>query len=186
MAVLGACAEERQCVKTVPVQRLFKAKPPRLELLFQRANAPVYLVTFNTHTRAKVLAHPDVHEAFVQYCRKAADFRIGVGRYVIMPDHIHLFVRFGIGCTTTLGMWIKGLKRDLDRVLLSLGYKPLRFAGQKLSSFWQPGFNDHVLRSDESYAEKWQYVFQNPVRAGLVSQVEDWPYAGEIIRIDRA
>jgi putative transposase len=167
------------------VQRLFKHKPPRLELVFQRSNAPVYFVTFKTHTRARLLAKPEVHEAFIEYCRRAADFRIGVGRYVVMPDHIHLFVCFGIGCTTTLGVWIKGLKRDLDRVLLSMGSNPLQFAGQKLSSFWQPGFNDHVLRNDESYAEKWEYVFQNPVRAGLVVQAENWPYAGEIVRIDR-
>ena len=156
-------------------QRALKQKPPRLELLFQRSNGPVYFVTFNTLARANLLAQPEVHEAFVEYCRRGADFRIGVGRYVIMPDHIHLFVRFGIGCTTRLGVWIKGLKRELDRVLLSLGCKPLQLAGQKLSSFWQPGFHDHILRSDESYAEKWKYVFQNPVRAGLVAQAESWP-----------
>jgi hypothetical protein len=56
---------------------------------------------------------------------------------------------------------------------------------QKLASFWQPGFYDHLLRSDENYAEKWEYVFQNPVRAGLVAQAETWRYAGEIVRIDR-
>jgi len=167
------------------VQRLFKRKPSRLELVFQRSNAPVYFVTFNTHTRASLLARPEVHEAFVEYCRRATDFRIGVGRYVVMPDHIHLFVRLGIGCTTTLGVWIKGLKHGVDRVLLSMESKPLQFAGQKLSSFWQPGFHDHVLRSNESYAEKWEYVFQNPVRAGLVAQAESWPYAGEIVRIER-
>jgi putative transposase len=115
------------------VSRLFKRKPSRLELV--RSNAPVYFVTFNSHTRASLLARPEVHEAFVEYCRRATDFRIGVGRYVLMPDHIHLFVRFGIGCTTTLGVWIKGLKRDLGRVLLSMESKPLQFAGQKLSSF---------------------------------------------------
>jgi len=102
-----------------------------------------------------------------------------------MPDHIHLFVYFGIGSTTKLGVWIKGLKRDLDRVLLSMGYKPLQLAGQRFSSFWQPGFNDHLLRSDETYDKKWEYVLRNPERAGLVAQAEDWPYAGEIVRIDR-
>ncbi len=167
------------------MQRLFKHKPPRLELVFQRSNRPVYFVTFNTHTRASLLAQPEVHGAFIEYCGRAADFRVGVGRYVIMPDHIHLFVCFGIGCTTTLGGWIKGLKRALDRALLSMRSKPLQVAGQKLASFWQPGFNDHLLRSDENYAEKWEYVFQNPVRAGLVAQAESWPYAGEIVRIDR-
>ncbi len=51
---------------------------------------------------------------------------------------------------------------------------------------WQRGFFDHLLRSDESYAQKWQYVWDNPVRAGLVAKAEDWAYAGEIILIDRA
>jgi putative transposase len=102
-----------------------------------------------------------------------------------MPDHIHLFVCFGIGCATTLGKWVKGLKRELDHVLLSTGNEPIKRPGEKLSSFWQPGFHDHVLRSDKSYVKKWEYVFQNPVRAGLVSRAEDWPYAGEIMRIER-
>ena len=37
-----------------------------------------------------------------------------------------------------------------------------------------------VLRSNESYSEKWNYVFDNPVRAGLVSTAQEWKYAGEI------
>jgi hypothetical protein len=55
----------------------------------------------------------------------------------------------------------------------------------KLKSFWQPGFFDHLLRRDESYAQKWDYVWRNPVRAKLVAQPEDWPYQGEIHLIDR-
>jgi REP element-mobilizing transposase RayT len=51
---------------------------------------------------------------------------------------------------------------------------------------WQCRFFDHVLRSDESYAQKWNYVRDNPVRAGLVTNADDWPYAGEIITIDRS
>jgi REP element-mobilizing transposase RayT len=154
-------------------------------LVFQRFNTPVYFVTFNTHTRVNLLATPEAHEGFIDYCRRSHEFRIGVGRYVLMPDHIHVFVCFGIGCTMTLGVWMKGLKRQLDRILLSTGRKPVNRPGQKLRSFWQPGFHDHLLRSDESYAAKWEYVFQNPVRAGLVSRAEEWPYAGEIVRIDR-
>jgi len=54
-----------------------------------------------------------------------------------------------------------------------MGREPVKRPGQKLSSFWQPGFHDRLLRSDESYAAKWDYVFQNPVRAGLISRAED-------------
>jgi len=83
-----------------------------------------------------------------------------------------------------LSAWDKGLKRELDRVLLSIGCEPATRPGQKLSSFWQPGFHDRLLRSNEGYAAKWDHVFQNPMRAGLVSDAEQWPYAGEIMRID--
>jgi len=50
---------------------------------------------------------------------------------------------------------------------------------------WQPGFFDHLLRHDESYAEKWLYVRDNPVREHLVAKWDDWPYHGEIVVIDR-
>jgi hypothetical protein len=45
---------------------------------------------------------------------------------------------------------------------------------------WQREFFDHVLRSSESYSGKWNYVRDNPVRAGLVSTADEWQYAGEI------
>lgn len=44
---------------------------------------------------------------------------------------------------------------------------------------WQPGCFDRLLRSDESLEEKWLYVEENPVRAGLVSRWQDWPYRYE-------
>jgi len=91
-----------------------------------------------------------------------------------MPDHLHLFVRGDQNFV--LGNWVKGLKRAILKTLPS----------QSQTSFWQPGFFDHLLRSDESYAQKWEYVRQNPVRAGLVRSGEDWRYQGEIVRIDRA
>ncbi len=53
-------------------------------------------------------------------------------------------------------------------------------------SLWQPGFFDRILRSDESYAEKWNYVRDNPVRAGLVKTADEWQYQGEIVVIDRS
>jgi REP element-mobilizing transposase RayT len=82
---------------------VFKGKPPRLDLIFQRFGAPVYFVTFNTHIRASLLATPQLHAAFIEYCRSAADFRIGVGRYVLMPDHIQHLLRSR--CLPTLSRW---------------------------------------------------------------------------------
>ena len=99
------------------------------------------------------------------------DFNVAVGRYVIMPDHVHLFVQGDPNFL--LSAWVGGLKRAMS---LAVDMRP---------RLWQPGFFDHVLRSDESYGQKWQYVVENPVRAGLVKQAEDWPYQGEFVLIDR-
>jgi len=55
----------------------------------------------------------------------------------------------------------------------------------KSPPLWQRGFFHHVIRNTESYAQKWEYVRENPVRAGLVERAEQWPFQGEIVLIDR-
>lgn len=104
--------------------------------------------------------------------RAESGFGIAVGGYVILPDHLHLFV--ALPDTIKLGDWVGTLKRVLVRCLKGLGSR---------DPIWQRGFFDHVLRNRESYSEKWNYVRENLVRAGLVSQANDWPYSGEIVPI---
>jgi REP element-mobilizing transposase RayT len=136
---------------------MIKGKPPRLDLIY--VDQPLYFVTFCTLHRQPSLANEQTHAAFCDYCLRAGEYGVGVGRYVIMPDHLHIFVR----------IWVRGLKRALS-------------SGR---NFWQPGFFDHILRTDESYGEKWNYVRDNPVRAGLVSGNDEWPFQGELVAIDR-
>jgi putative transposase len=45
---------------------------------------------------------------------------------------------------------------------------------------WQRDFWDTQLRRDENYDSKWQYICENPVRAGFVAQSQDWPFQGEL------
>jgi len=111
---------------------------------------------------------------FVEFAtRTLREFNVTVGCYVLMPDHVHLFVRGDQ--EFLLGPWIGALKQALAR---AIGWSKSK--GQ----IWQEGFFDHVLRNDESMSQKWEYIRQNPVRAGLVDRPEDWPYQGEIFTID--
>jgi hypothetical protein len=50
--------------------------------------------------------------------------------------------------------------------------------------FWQRGFFDRIIRNSESYSAKWDYVCENPVRAGLIQLIEKWPFQGEIVSIE--
>lgn len=52
--------------------------------------------------------------------------------------------------------------------------------GAPEGAFWQADFWDTQLRRHESYATKWNYVRNNPGRAGLSVRPEDWPYQGEL------
>lgn len=47
-------------------------------------------------------------------------------------------------------------------------------------TIWQPEFFDHILRSSESYSQNWDYVRENPLRAGFVTDADDWLWQGEI------
>ena len=45
---------------------------------------------------------------------------------------------------------------------------------------WQTDFWDTQLRRSENYDSKWQYVVDNPVRAGLAREADEWPFQGEL------
>ena len=156
------------------MKRDFGRRPLRLQRIF--ATGPLYFVTFCTHERQRFLAKDEVHTAFVLFAKRAeGTYTVAVGRYVIMPDHVHLFVRGDYNFR--LGPWIGALKQALAKAATLS-----RAKGQ----VWQEGFFDHLLRTNGSYSQKWNYVRENPVRAGLVKSAPDWPYQGEIVYIDRA
>jgi len=86
-----------------------------------------------------------------------------------MPDHVHLFVAGSK--EFELAGWVRLLKGSLSKAIAAP--RP----------HWQEGFFDHLIRRSESYRQKWEYVWQNPVRGGLVKEAEDWPYQGEYLRL---
>ena len=148
-------------------EKKYPGRPPRLSRVFDRT--PLYFVTFNTWNRYPLLANDAVHKFFCNYAHKNQPRGFVVGRYVIMPDHIHLFVRIGV--EQKLNQYIRLMKQVLT--------KQIRLVAVA-DHVWQPGFFDHVMRSSESYAEKWAYVRMNPVRAGLVVDADEWKFAGEL------
>jgi REP element-mobilizing transposase RayT len=174
-----------------PVSRL-----KRLDRLY--TSFPIYFVTINTANRKHILANDKIHNDFRNFCEAGLARGVFVGKYVLMPDHLHLFVTFGIKYQSTLAKryqmrknrpqgspvaavydrrlsflseWMKSLKNTLSKTLRQTNVP---------SPHWQKDFFDHVIRSEESYSEKWLYVAQNPVRKKLVKRPEDWPFQGEI------
>lgn len=145
-------------------------RPRRLAEIYPRRARPLFYLTICTAERRRILAECPVHMRFIEFAQASPEKADAwVGRYVLMPDHIHVFV--SAEGSRAVSRWVASLKN----------YFSSRWRKDGLSGpHWQEGFFDHVLRGSESYAQKWAYVEANPVRAGLVAKPEDWPFAGEM------
>jgi putative transposase len=143
-------------------------------------NRPVHRPVFETHNRSvivfltvcskdrrPILATAETHQTLRTAWACASHWL--VGRYVVMPDHIHLFCAPNVMPAKPLGNWVRFWKATVSKAHSAVE-----------GTFWQTDFWDTQLRGHESYASKWEYVRNNPVRAGLVARTEDWPHQGEM------
>ena len=127
----------------------------------------VIFLTACTKNRRQLLNNGSAHGLILSGWKDADAWL--VGRYVVMPDHIHLF------CAPSdpeysFRKWVSRWRAFVSRHWPNADDKPI----------WQKDFFDRQLRTDESYDEKWAYVVNNPVRAGLVQRAADWPYQGAL------
>ena len=132
---------------------------------------PIYFLTCGTAGRRSLLTTPAAAGIILTAWTDAPRF-FGwmVGCQVIMPDHVHFFARPRPEAKS-LSVFMRDWKKwTAKKICEATGTPP---------PIWQPEFFDHVLRSPQSYSEKWDYVRNNPVRAGLVTAPEAWPHAGE-------
>jgi REP element-mobilizing transposase RayT len=143
---------------------------------FQKVDRPHFLTfckllrdEFSAEARTLVLQHC-LHDHNVRYQLHAA---------VIMPDHVHLLLTpladqegWPIGLPATM----KALKGSSARSVNKLA--------RRAGPVWQEESFDHVLRSDESFSQKLEYIRQNPVRRGWVRKPEEyrWLLVEEVMK----
>jgi putative transposase len=132
-------------------------------------NAPtIVFITVCTKNRVPWLASETSHVCLVD-AWKAAD-AWAVGRYVVMPDHVHLFAA-PMQPDADLGAWVRFWKSHVSRNI------------KNRNNRWQKDYWDTRLRTGKSYDEKWWYVRENPVRHKLVAVADDWPHQGELAEL---
>jgi REP element-mobilizing transposase RayT len=85
--------------------------------------------------------------------------------WVVMPDHVHVLLQLR---EVPLGKVLDALK---SRSAIELN-REIGRAGR----FWEPGFHDHALRREEDLLGVARYIVANPLRAGLVRRLGDYPY----------
>jgi len=127
----------------------------------------VYLVTFTTHQRAPLFSDPD---CAMSMARASNDRRLWTSSellaWVLMPDHWHgLLV---LGERDYLPSLVQRLKANTGR--------HVRQVDARVGRVWGAGYHDRALRAEEQLLDAARYVVMNPVRAGMVTRVGDYPY----------
>jgi REP element-mobilizing transposase RayT len=87
--------------------------------------------------------------------------------WVLMPDHLHWLVT--LGAQQTLSETMRIFKAYTSRLLNQRN----GCAGRRV---WQAGFHDHAARRDEDLRAMARYIVANPLRAGLVTEIGDYPF----------
>ena len=135
---------------------------------YQKAGRVVF-ITFCKATRIPFT--PEARDAILHHCLHDTGKRYDLYAAVVMPDHVHLLLmplRDEKGWPYSLPVILKLLKgtsaRSVNKLSASRG------------PVWQEESFDHVLRSQESFEEKLEYLRQNPVRRGLATKPEDYKW----------
>ena len=135
----------------------------------QHFNEPaIIFLTVCTQDRKRILASDDIVALLLDSWREATSWM--VGRFIVMPDHLHLFCAPAENLARPVNQWVRFWKTLASR----------RWPRPDEQPIWQLDFWDTQLRCGTHYDEKWEYVRQNPVRGGLVSEPDAWPYQGEL------
>lgn len=107
--------------------------------------------------------------------------------YVVMPDHLHLLIwPFGKATVSDImrdykTFTSKRLIRQANVEGIEDWVRAFKRAGQETrrsdNKVWQDSYWDENVYTERFLRQKLNYIHRNPLRAGLVEQVEDYPYS---------
>ncbi|MDO9046125.1 MAG: transposase [Methylobacter sp.] len=121
----------------------------------------IYHITTVTENRVPIFKNFHTARSLIQLLKNEQQLgRANTLAFAVMPDHLH---------------WLMELtdQTDLSQIIQSV--KTLS-AKQIAHPFWEAGFHDHALRKEEDIIAVARYIVANPLRAGLVRHIGDYPH----------
>jgi len=117
-------------------------------------------------------------DRIAEIVQEAIQYRDGkefdVHAYCIMPNHVHIvFAPIGSGRRISSPYIVTDI---LENLKWFTAKESNAILGRK-GKFWQHESYDHVVRDEKEYFRVIQYVLNNPVKAGLVSEWRDWKWS---------
>jgi putative transposase len=130
-----------------------------------------HFITFSCYHRMPLLAKLCMQHSFLLALEQVRRrFAMQIYGYVVMPEHVHLLVSEPAGNALTKAMQLLKMK-----VSIRARKEGRRAAGE--TPFWQTRYFDHNVRNHPGFLTQLRYIHRNPVRRGLCSAPEDWPWS---------
>jgi putative transposase len=145
---------------------------PRLKG-FDYTGAHAYHFVFNTAAHKPLLVGELAQQVVAAIERAATATSFELLAYTVMPNHVHLLVQGQSDSANAV--------RLVQRCKQQPGFQ---YRGDTGEHLWLPSFFDRVIRRDDNAGEIAEYILANPVRAGLMSADEVWPYSGGTMAIE--
>ena len=126
----------------------------------------IYLITTLVTDRQPIFRDFTIARICIQILRQQDENNsTATLAFMLMPDHLHWLVTLQSGT----------LERLLHRFKGASARRINQHRGMN-GKVWQAGYHDHALRQDEDIRTIARYVVANPLRAGLVSRIWDYPH----------
>ncbi|MDY7110451.1 MAG: class I tRNA ligase family protein [Planctomycetota bacterium] len=153
-------------------------RPPRIvsdKLHIHRRNLPHWQLGGSTYFITFRLVQGEMTEqerrVVLEACLHWHNERMHLHLVSVMPDHVHMLLT---PLEQSPGEW-----HSLPDILHSIkSFTAHRIQEQREASgpLWQDEYYDRIVRDDDEFYEKWNYIVENPVRAGLAGAAEEYGF----------
>lgn len=127
------------------------------------------------------LRRQEVATIVIDQLRKHDGVSYELQAFCIMPNHVHVLLDTSIQLQNQVSSELGEGYIQLDRIMKRIKGASSRYANQFLgrtgSSFWQKDSYDHFVRNQKEWERILAYILNNPVKAGLVKDWQEWPYS---------
>ncbi|MFQ5913190.1 MAG: transposase [Nitrospinota bacterium] len=134
-----------------------------------------YFVTSVTSERRAIFRDERAVRLFLTILRDyKEELSFKVHGYVVMPDHVHLFLQ--PGGSASLSEIMKRVKGKFAR-RYNREIKPI-------GTVWQHSFHEEGLRNEAAFWKKMNYILENPVRKGLTASSGAFPFSSATVYLE--
>lgn len=152
-----------------PKFKITQRRLPHWEL-----DGAVYFITFNTWEKLELT--PEARLVVFNACLFFNNKRYKIFVLVVMTDHVHMLIQ----------PWLKSEKEfwsvsSIMNSIKSYSAKQVPQVMKHLGTVWQDERYDRIIRNDQEFQGYWEYIRQNPVKAGLSATPEEYLFFAKVL-----